>query len=225
MRVLATIHLGSEGPGTLGSYLENAGVELVPVLLYEGEHLPENANGFDAIVSMGGPMNVYQEEEYPFLAEETTFLRNAINADIPVLGVCLGAQLIAKAAGAEVALAAAKEVGWCRVSLTNAGREDVLFQGLPETLEVLQWHEDMFHVPEGGQLLASSEACANEAFRYRNAFGLQFHLEITDEILKDWFRATPELPPMLARYEQLQPEFGKQAETMYKNFLNLIQCG
>jgi GMP synthase (glutamine-hydrolysing) len=223
MKVLATVHLASEGPGTLGSYLESVGVELVPVLLYAGEHLPENANGFDAIVSMGGPMNVYQEEEYPFLAEETTFLRNAINANVPVLGVCLGAQLIAKAAGAKVALAAAKEVGWCRVSLTDAGREDTLFRGLPETLEVLQWHEDMFHVPEGGQLLASSEACPNQAFRYRNALGLQFHLEITDEILKDWFRATPELPPMIARYEELQPEFGNQAETMYKNFLNLIQ--
>lgn len=224
MKVLATVHLASEGPGTLGSYLKNVGVELVPVLLYDGEHLPENANGFDAVVSMGGPMNVYQEEEYPFLAEETTFLRHAINADVPVLGVCLGAQLIAKAGGAKVALAAAKEVGWCRVSLTDAGREDALFRGLPDTLEVLQWHEDMFHVPEGGQLLASSVACPYQAFRYRNAFGLQFHLEITDEILKDWFRATPELPPMLARYEELQPEFGNQAETMYKNFLNLIQC-
>lgn len=223
MKILATIHLASEGPGTLGTFLENAGVELVPVRLYAGEHLPETADGFEAVVSMGGPMNVYQEDEYPFLAEETVFLRKAIDADIPVLGICLGAQMIAKAAGAEVVLAGAKEVGWCRVSLTDVGRRDVLFQGLPETLDVLQWHEDTFRVPTGGHLLATSEACVNQAFRYRNAFGLQFHLEITDEILKDWFKASPELSPMLARYKEIRLEFDKQAETMYKNFLNLLQ--
>lgn len=223
MKVLVAIHLASEGPGTLGTFLEAAGVELVPVKLYEGEHLPETANGFDAVVSMGGPMNVYQEDEYPFLAEETAFLRKVVEADVPVLGICLGAQMIAKAAGAQVALAAAKEVGWCNVSLTDAGREDTLFRGLPETLDVFQWHEDMFRVPEKGRLLATSDVCENQALRYRNAFGLQFHLEITDEILKDWFKANPELPSMLAVYERLKPELNKRAETMYKNFLNLIQ--
>lgn len=223
MKILIAIHLESEGPGTLGTYFETAGAELILVPLYLGEQLPASPEGFDAIVSMGGPMNVYQEDEYPFLAEETIFLRKAVNAGIPVMGICLGAQMISKAAGAEVVLGAAKEVGWCRVSLTEAGKKDVVFRGLPYTLEVLQWHEDMFRIPEDGQLLATSEVCVNQAFRYRNAFGLQFHLEITDQILKDWFKESPQLASMLSRYEQLHPEFNKQAETVYKNFLNLVK--
>ncbi|MBM3299292.1 MAG: gamma-glutamyl-gamma-aminobutyrate hydrolase family protein, partial [Deltaproteobacteria bacterium] len=102
MKILVMIHVESEGPGTLGTFLESVGAQLVTTRLYASEPLPANAGEFDAVLSMGGPMNVYQEDAYPFLKQETAFLQDAVSADVPVLGVCLGAQMIAKACGARV---------------------------------------------------------------------------------------------------------------------------
>ncbi len=150
MHIMVIMHVESEGPGSLGTFLESAGARLQVVRLYQGDRLPEDTSELHAVISMGGPMNVYEEDKYPFLREETSFLHRMINADMPVLGICLGAQMIAKAAGARVTRSPKEEVGWGLVRLTDAGRSDVLFQGLPQTLEVLQWHGDMFHIPEHG---------------------------------------------------------------------------
>ena len=172
---------------------------------------------------MGGPMNVYEEQEYPFLKDETTLLQKAIASNLPVLGICLGAQMIAKASGARVVRSPKEEVGWGKISLTDAGRTDLLFSGLPATLDVLQWHGDMFEIPEAGALIATGDDCPNQAFRYCNAFGLQFHVEVTRDILADWFKDSPDLEKILRTYDQLKPDLNRHAERLFKNFLSLFR--
>ena len=166
-------------------------------------------------------MNVDEEEAYPFLKEETTFLEKAVRAGISVLGVCLGAQMIAKALGAPVVKSPQKEVGWKQVRLTEQGRRDPLFAGIPDTLEVLQLHWDMFHLPDGAELLATSEVCPHQAFRYANAIGLQFHVEATGEMLSEWFRGYRGLEEILRRHAEIQAELSPLAERLYRNFLRL----
>jgi GMP synthase-like glutamine amidotransferase len=222
MKTLITMHVPSEGPGTLGSFLTARNVDVITVRLYDGESLPPDPSGLDAMVSMGGPMNVYEDEKYPFLGPETLFLREALGKGIPMIGVCLGSQMIARAAGARVTLSPKKEVGWGKVSITEAGIGDTLFQGLPPTLEVLQWHEDMFDVPEEGALLATSEDCPHQAFRLGKAFGLQFHVEVTREMLSEWFAGSEQLTGILERYDHLEPGLNSQAQTLYENFLSVI---
>jgi GMP synthase (glutamine-hydrolysing) len=223
LKALIIVHWPGEGPGTLEPFLRNAGIELTIAELFKGDQIPARPEGFDLIVSMGGPMNVYAEDQYPFLRTETELLRSAIPANIPVLGICLGAQMIAKALNAEVKLAAAKEVGWHTVELTDAGKRDVLFQGLPGSLDVLQWHEDMFTIPEGGVLLASSDACPHQAFRCRNAYGLQFHVEVDKDIVTGWFEHEPQRDEILPHMDRMQPILLAEAERVYENFLSLVQ--
>lgn len=225
MSVLIIVHVESEGPGSISPFLESAGAQCELVRLYAGDSLPADAKRHDAVISMGGSMNVYQEEEFPFLKDETFFLQRAINDGVPTLGVCLGAQMIAKACGASVTLSPKKEVGWGLVHLTDAGKADILFRGLPSTLEVLQWHEDMFQIPAGGTLLAGGTDCPHQAFRYRNAFGIQFHVEVTEPILADWFADLPEKEEIVRRHGQVQQELATHAETLYKNFMEVVRHG
>lgn len=225
MKIIVIMHVESEGPGSLGSFLESAGAEALTIRLYAGDHLPTDLSGFDAVVSMGGPMNVYEEDKHPFLKEETVFLKHTVEADMPTLGVCLGAQMIAKAVGARVTKSPNKEVGWGQVTLTRNGSEDLLFKGLPATFEVLQWHGDMFHIPADGALLAASNDCPHQAFRYRNALGLQFHLEVTEEILLDWFGDSKEIKlyDVMNRYHEIREGLEQNAQTVYSNFLDLVR--
>jgi GMP synthase (glutamine-hydrolysing) len=225
MRALVLMHAEPEGPGTIGSFFRSQGVELHTLRLYEGDRLPDDPGEFDAIVSLGGPMNVYEEEEFSFLRDETSFLRTAIVANVPILGVCLGAQMIAKAAGARVTQSPNREVGWCQVFLTEDGKRDAVFQCVPQALEVLQWHGDMFLIPEGGTLLAMGTECPHQAFRIHNAFGLQFHVEVTQGILTDWFTDSEEveLPQVLARFHEIKTELNRRAELIYRNFLGLVR--
>jgi GMP synthase (glutamine-hydrolysing) len=223
MKTLVCMHIENEGPGTLGDYLLAENVPLRLCRLYDAEVLPEDPLEFDAIVSMGGPMNVYEEDEYPFLKEETLFLRRAIASGVPILGICLGAQMIAKACGSAVTRAPVSELGWARIQLTTAARTDPLFEGVSETLQVFQWHEDTFEIPAGGQRLATSQACRNQAFRYRNAYGLQFHVEVTREMLKEWFRDPDRQRPMVDSYEEHKAELSTNARTLYDNFLTQMR--
>jgi GMP synthase (glutamine-hydrolysing) len=222
MNILIAMHVESEGPGSLGTFLEAAGARLHVVRLHDGDTFPQDIAELDAVISMGGPMNVYEEDKYPYLRDETLFLHKAIDADLPVLGICLGAQMIAKASAAQVTRSPKEEVGWGVVHVTDAGCSDVLFQGLPRNLEVFQWHGDMFHIPENGTLLAEGTDCPHQAFRCRNAFGLQFHVEVTADILADWFADSPDKPKILDRYNRVKQELEMNAKKMYTNFLNLL---
>jgi len=219
-RVLIITHVESEGPGTLGYFLRSLGdVVIQRTRLYNGETLPDEVRDVDAIVIMGGPMNVYDENEYPFLKEETDFLSSAIEANIPILGICLGAQMIAKASYASVSRAFEKECGWRDVSLTDTGRRDILFQGVTDPVRVFQWHEDTFEIPYGGTLLATSKECTNQAFRYGNAYGLQFHVEVTRDMLVNWMGDVPECRDSVEDYETIKDDLHAQARVIYNNFM------
>ena len=217
-KMLILLHVESEGAGTLGSFLVVRPVQVKRIRLYAGEKIPWALDGLAAVVCMGGPMNVYEEERYPFLRQETRYLERVIRAGIPVLGICLGAQMIAKACGAGVRKAPVKEVGWQDISLTDAGRGDPLFSGLPDKFRVLQWHEDMFEVPKGGTLLATSEACPHQGFRYANAYGLQFHVEVTSQMLSAWFEDAEGGPEVLKDFDMVEDDLFALATRMYTNF-------
>ena len=220
MRVLVIMHVESEGPGVFGELLQAAGAEVRIARLHLGDALPDPRE-FDAALSMGGPMNVYEEQRYPFLRDETRFLQAAFARDLPVLGICLGAQLIAKAAGGSVTKNHVDEVGWSTVTLTGEGLADPLFRGLPATLPVFQWHGDTFAIPSGGALLATGADCRNQALRFGRSYGLQFHLEADRGLLASWFAGVPAEREILRRCDELAPEVGSHVRTLFTNFLEI----
>lgn len=218
-RVLIITHAASEGPGSLGAFLPRCGAEIHMVSLENGERLPESTREVHAVVIMGGPMSVHDETRYPFLRDELAWLGRAIELNIPVLGICLGAQLIARACGAEVMKAPRSELGWSQVQITDEGRRDILFQGISSVMPVFQWHEETFDIPEGGMLLAMGKECRHQAFRYRNAYGLQFHPEVTEDMIAEWMEQSPTLREMLRTFHGIEREYQLQARTMYTNFM------
>lgn len=215
------MHVDSEGPGTLGEFLDRNGVDVTTLHLNRGDRLPADPRECDIIVSLGGPMNVYEDEKHPFLKKESLFLRRAVDSEVPLLGICLGAQLIARACGAKVTRAPFGEVGWGEVSLSAEATEDPLLKGLPARLPVLQWHEDTFDIPSGGSLLASSAKCPHQAFRVARAWGLQFHVEVTAEMLSQWFSSSEERDAILRKHGEVREELEGAARTLYANFLSL----
>jgi GMP synthase-like glutamine amidotransferase len=192
MSVVIIKHAEIEGPGLIEDCLQ---VERIPyqiLNLGSGVHLPK-IDDLSAIVILGGPMNVYEEDRYPFLREEDLFIKEAIQRGKAIIGICLGAQLVAKALGTRVTSAPVKEIGWFDVSLTKVGSCDPLFSKLPKTLPVFQWHEDTFDLPPAAKLIATSNPVLHQAFRYgENAYGLQFHLEVTEEMIREWMKTYEE---------------------------------
>jgi GMP synthase-like glutamine amidotransferase len=187
--VLVLQHDPLDGPGYLGEALARSGAALAVARLDRGESVPDPSR-YDALLVLGGEMNVYQEAEHPWLVDEDRALRAAVADGQPILGVCLGGQLLAKALGAPVRLGAAREVGLISVALTPAGRADRLFAGLPDPLEAVAWHDDTFAIPERAVALAGSVGCANQAFRFgARAYGLQFHPEVSPAMLAGWIEA------------------------------------
>jgi GMP synthase-like glutamine amidotransferase len=190
MRALVLQHVAVEGPGSLGSYLEARGWKLETVALHADARLPEDAQGYQAVIVMGGPMGVYDEAAYPFLRDEHQFLTQVLAQGVPLLGICLGSQLLAKALGARVYRSPQKEIGWYTVDLTPAGVADPLFADLTSPVPVFQWHGDAFDIPAGATPLASSPLCTHQAFRYGDqVYGLLFHLELTPAIIHSWLEA------------------------------------
>ena len=192
MQVLIIKHVEIEGPGLIEYCLDKKRIPSQVLCLDSGVRLPK-PDDFTHIVLLGGPMNVYEEDRYPFLKHEDLFIKEAIQRGKSILGICLGAQLMAKALGAKVFKAPVKEVGWYDVSLTRIGSRDPLFSDLPKTFPVFQWHEDTFEIPKAGKLIATSSPISHQAFRYgENAYGLQFHPEVTEEMVFDWMETCEE---------------------------------
>ena len=178
-------HVPFEGPGLIGDMLEGRGMPHVIVKTYDDGLLPLSPAGFSAVIVMGGPMSA--NDPLPFLEKERTFIAEALDRGLPVLGVCLGAQILASVLGGEVKPVSEPEVGWGEVTLTDDGLNDPLFTGLDKVLPVLHWHGEIFDLPEGAVLLASSDVCKNQAFRWgKSAYGFQFHLEAVSEMVEDW---------------------------------------
>ncbi len=178
-----------EGPGILGGILEHKGWALKIFHLYRGDPIPSDWMHYGLLVVMGGPMNVYEEEIYPFLTEETRIIENALKEGLPVIGFCLGAQLMAKACGAIVIKGLKKEIGWYPVRLTEQGMEDPLLKSFPDKFIVFQWHGDTFELPESAVRLVSSDGYFNQAMRIGSvSYGFQFHFEITRDMIAEWLK-------------------------------------
>jgi GMP synthase-like glutamine amidotransferase len=188
MRIHCLQHFEPEEAGLIGEWAAEKGHEFLTTRLYDGDPLPDAAP-CDGIVVMGGPMNVDEDDKYPWLAPEKAFLARHIAAGGRVFGVCLGGQLIARALGAPVVRNPVKEIGWMDVNFTPQVRSCGVFEGLPQTLTVLQWHGDTFAIPAGAMHAAWSEACASQAFCIgTRVVGLQFHLEAERKEVVDFVR-------------------------------------
>jgi GMP synthase-like glutamine amidotransferase len=223
LRVLVFQHESDDGPGYLGEALLKRGAELDIVRLDEGESVPD-VSPYDMLLVMGGVMNVYQEDKYPWLIEETRAIRQAVEADKAVLGVCLGGQLLAKALDAKVRLGAATEIGLTPITLTEQGRIDPLFEGLSH-IEAVEWHDDTFDIPTGAVALAYSEGCANQAFRFGDhAYGLQFHPEVSPEMLTEWIKGEGKPNDRSSFHHAVETkvvELQTQADRVIDNFLRV----
>ena len=230
--ILVIKHIDIEGPGTIETYFQKNGYELKTIDLARGDQLPENFLNIEAIVSLGGPMNVYEEEKYPFLKQEDKFLKFAMKEEIPLLGICLGSQLMTKACGAKVVKSPVKEVGWFKVKLNETAQNDSLFKGMNREFDVFHWHEDMFEIPKEAVFLATGSGCPNQAFRVGTcAYGVQFHIEVTEPIIADWCKAyfnskdpgkQKKAKEMLAIYKEKKESFNKQSDVIYQNFAQVI---
>jgi len=182
-------HFWCENAGIFESALVEAGHQIQYIQLFDGKPVPQ-VDAFDAWLIMGGPMNVDETNKYSFLEAELKLLSKLIAADRPLMGICLGAQLIARSAGAKVYAQRPKEIGLYDVELTPAANDDPLFQLCNNPQEAFQWHGDTFDLPAGAVHLARSERYENQAFRLGwRVYGLQFHLECTIEIVSNLRRA------------------------------------
>jgi GMP synthase (glutamine-hydrolysing) len=178
--ILALQHVRVETPGLVQAGVEDSGgaIEVVPV--FEGAPVPADLAGHQGLVIMGGPMSVYDADNHPFLHDEARLIERALRDRVPVLGICLGSQLLASVLGARVYPGAHKEIGWYPVTLEDAGRADPLLGPLPPTFTPLHWHGDLFELPAGAEGLARSALTRHQGFVYdHNAYGLLFHLEMT----------------------------------------------
>jgi GMP synthase-like glutamine amidotransferase len=185
MRIHCLQHVPFEGPAGIADWAASRGHSVTTTPVYDGAP-PPDPSGFDWLVVMGGPMGVYDEEVHPWLAAEKACLRETIAAGKTVIGVCLGAQLLAQVLGARVYRNPVKEIGWFPVELTEAARECDPFAFLPDQLTVYHWHGDTFDLPDGALHLARSEGCAHQAFLWGGrVLGLQFHLESTAVSVRD----------------------------------------
>ncbi|NPA58749.1 MAG: type 1 glutamine amidotransferase [Aquificae bacterium] len=178
MRIHYIQHVYFETPANIYRWAEERNHSITGTRLFLGEKLPQT-DSFDMLVVMGGPMGVYDDDKFSWLKEEKKYIEKAIKENKKVLGICLGAQLIADVLGGKVYKNREKEIGWFPVNLTEEGKRSGIFSVLPESFVPFHWHGDTFEIPAGAVHTASSEACTNQAFEYNGGkvIGLQFHLE------------------------------------------------
>jgi GMP synthase (glutamine-hydrolysing) len=199
-KLLVCQHVPFEILGTLDPLFRAGGFRIRYVNFGRHPHAQPELNRYRGMVVLGGPMNVDEMDRHPHLETEVRLIREAIERQMPVLGICLGAQLIAKALGARVYPNGEKEIGWYDVSVTSEGTKDPLFSHFRPTERIFQWHGDTFDLPAGAIRLAESAGCANQAFRYgSNVYGLQFHLEVDEPMIRRWL----EVPVNRAELESL----------------------
>lgn len=231
--ILILQHHDIEKPGVFAEMMAERGLATQTVRPDLGQTLPPDTQAFAGVIAMGGPMGVYEEEKYPWLREEDRLLRAAISLDQPALGICLGSQLIAKAAGARVAPGPEKEIGWYPLTLSRDGQADQLFSGFPGTFEAFEWHGDIFDLPNGAVNLASSARYPHQAFRVgRRVYGLLFHLEVTAPMVRtmaDTFRDEvaalgdpSRMSAILADLDSRASTLNALARRLFSGFLSLL---
>lgn len=187
MRIAWFQHVAFEDLGCIAPALLARGHSLQVTRWFAGEPAPA-LDGFDALIIMGGPMNVDEFDVHPWLRDERAAVRAAIDAGKPVLGICLGGQLIAASLGAPVTRNAHTEIGWFDVYRPDGATRGSLLEGFPDRFPAFHWHGDTFAIPDGAQLLLSSEGCVHQAYQIGSrVLGLQFHLEVTAANARDMY--------------------------------------
>ena len=183
-KILAVQHIECENLGILAQYLPKNNVKHNYVIADENEDFPDNVEGYSGLVLLGGPRSI--NDYYKFFKREEALIKDALLRKIPTLGICLGSQWLAKVLGAKVYKGKQKEIGWYKIKFTNTSG-DRIFHDVGNEAIVFQWHGDTFNLPPNCTRLASSELYQNQAFRFRdNVYGLQFHLEVTESMIKEW---------------------------------------
>jgi GMP synthase-like glutamine amidotransferase len=194
VRALAIVHQPDAGPGVFADAMRSRGVELDDWLIRDGP-APADPFGYDAVLTFGGAMHADQEAEHPWLADEKTLLAELIDRRVPLLGMCLGCQLVAEAAGGEARRASAPEIGWHRVELTSEAADDPVLGALPRSFEAFQWHSYEAVPPSSATVLARSATCV-QAYRLGGlACGIQFHAEVSRADVEHWiddYRSDPD---------------------------------
>lgn len=184
-RITCFQHIDCEGPGSLLDVLKAKEVRVEVLKPFQGDPVPTHLG--DGLIVLGGPMGVYEEPRYPWMTAELDAIRKCLESSLPVLGICLGSQMLAHAAGGRVYKGPSQEVGWFPISLTEQGHLDPLLLGLPKEFNAFHWHGDTFTLPPQASLLASSAAYPHQIFRVgTNAYGFQCHLEVTEEMVRSW---------------------------------------
>jgi GMP synthase (glutamine-hydrolysing) len=230
--VLVLIHASWERPHRIADAF-GEGVEMLEVEALAGDPLPSH-DEVDGVVAMGGPMNVDDLEAYPELEAEREWLAGALDRQIPVLGICLGAQLLARALGAEVRPGRRAEIGFAHVDIHDPA--DPVVGGLAPRADVLHWHGDVFDLPEGARSLASSAATEHQAFRYGNAWGILFHPEADAAMVEAWLKR-PEMVMEAGRAiglgasgllpsqaEDLEPDLLRRTTPGFRAFAKLVEA-
>lgn len=222
MRVLAVVHGTDAPPGSFGDVVRERGHSVETWAIGAA---PEPAGEFGAVMLFGGAMHADEEEHHPWLRDEDVFIRRLLERRVPLLGVCLGAQLMAKAAGARVYPLPGPEVGWVDVELTGDAADDPVFAALPVRFPAFQWHYYAFDVPDGARELGRSTACP-EAFRLGDtSWAVQFHPEVTSEIVARWTEesADPVPPGFLAETERRIGEWMRVGRSLCAGFLGVAE--
>lgn len=227
MAVLICKNIEAEGPGTIQDFLEREKIPYTIVELACGE-VVRHTEHFDTLVMMGGPMSVNEDIEYPYIRREEELVREFLSKDKKILGICLGAQIMAKALGARVYVGPQKEIGWYSIDLTSDGIRDRRMIELavrPQTkdiwkrFEVFHWHGETFDIPSGAVRLASSDIYFNQAFRYgKHAYAFQFHIEVKKDMVLEWLKDEPDFRKIKMDTETFYEEYKKRAEKFYAMF-------
>jgi len=226
-------HHPVETLGTIADALEGAALAWQYVRVYDGQPVPASMKGAGGLIVMGGPMGVYQTDRHPWLRDEMRLIEDAMKSNLPVLGVCLGAQILAAALGAKVDRNPnGKEIGWHPIQLDDSAKHDRLMRDLPATMTPFHWHGDIFDLPPGAVSLASSEKTPCQAFRHGDkAYGFQFHFEVTGEgvsamaeaFAKELNRENIAADRMIAQAAEFMPSLENMSETVFSRWASPIQ--
>ncbi|MBM3545582.1 MAG: type 1 glutamine amidotransferase [Alphaproteobacteria bacterium] len=190
MRILVIQHDKDDPAGVVGEQVAARGATLVPVLPPAGDAFPDGPEGFDGLILMGGPMCAADDEGYPYYPRLHRMVRRFHDAGRPILGICLGSQIIARSFGKPVYRNKADEIGFCPVQLTDAGQADPMFKGLGSEIRPMQWHEDTFDLPDEAVRLATNEMALNQAYRIgHSTYAVQFHPEVDRDMVRTWAKS------------------------------------